>query len=212
MALDGTYSGLKASVASTLARGDLTASIPDFIAMAEAQISRRLVKDGPVADMMGRSDATITSEFVTVPADFMGARAIYLAGDTNPIEFVEPEKIIERKALYPNKSGAPSVFSVVGREFQFWPWTGGTYAAELTYWKRLPALSDTNTSNWLLRQYPDAYLYGACLQSAPYLKDDDRLTVWAGLLEAILADIVGADRVVRQAPQVKLPQLTFDHP
>ena len=44
MALDGTYIGLKASVADFLNRADLTASIPDFIALAEAQ----MIGDRPV--------------------------------------------------------------------------------------------------------------------------------------------------------------------
>ena len=36
MALDGTYAGLKASVADWLNRADLTAVVPDFITLAEA--------------------------------------------------------------------------------------------------------------------------------------------------------------------------------
>jgi hypothetical protein len=67
MSLDGTYAGLQASVADWLNRADLTAVVPDFIAMAEAQISRRLLMDGPVRMMMGRSDATVTAEFTDVP-------------------------------------------------------------------------------------------------------------------------------------------------
>ena len=38
MALDGTYGGLKTSVADFLNRGDLASAIPDFITLAEAQI------------------------------------------------------------------------------------------------------------------------------------------------------------------------------
>ena len=41
MALDGSYDGLKASIADFLNRSDLTTAIPDFIRMAEAQMTRR---------------------------------------------------------------------------------------------------------------------------------------------------------------------------
>ena len=41
-------------------------------------------------------------------------------------------------------------------------------------------------SNWLLACAPDAYLYGALLESAPYIKDDERIAVWtAGLVSVI---------------------------
>jgi hypothetical protein len=54
MALD-SYANLKSAVGDWLNRADLSAVIPDFIAMAEAQLSRRLVMDGPVREMMGRA-------------------------------------------------------------------------------------------------------------------------------------------------------------
>lgn len=72
MALDGSYDGLRASIADFLNRGDLTAAIPDFVTLAEGQIARYLVKNGPVRQMMGRSDATLDEEYETLPDDFMG--------------------------------------------------------------------------------------------------------------------------------------------
>jgi hypothetical protein len=204
--LDGTFTGLQASVADWLNRSDLTAQIPDFVALAEAQIGRRLLKDGPVRRMMCRTDATVAAEFVAVPADFMGSRGLYLGGALTALEFVEPEKIVERKALYPTQDGDPTVYTVVGGEFQFWPWTGlGTYAAELTYWQRIPALATLNNqANWLLTLHPDAYLYGTLLQSAPYLKNDTRLQTWGTILETILGDIVAADKIERMAPHLAM--------
>lgn len=206
MALDGTYSGLKASVAGWLNRQDLTDAIPDFIALAEAQISRRLIAEGPVRRMMGRSDAVIVSEFVSLPDDFMGVRAIYLQGETRALQFVDdPEKILELKVQFPNKGGQPTHVAVVGGELQFWPWAAtGSYNAEMTYWKRIPALSVSAPSNWMLTLNPDGYLYGALLQASPYLKDDARLQTWAPLYQAVLADIVSADKVERQAPQMAM--------
>lgn len=196
MALD-SYTNLKASVADWLNRGDLAAVIPDYIAMAEAQIGRRLVKDGPVREMMGRSDATIATEFVALPTDFLGARAFYLGANYLPLEYVDPEEIVRRKTLYPSVSGDPQVYSVVGGQFQFWPWSAGTFTGELTYWKRIPALSGSNATNWLLTTHPDAYLYGSLLQAAPYLREDDRVAVWEAAFGTILADIVAADKIAR---------------
>src|ERR1700742_4542533 len=161
MALDGTYTGLQASVADWLNRADLTAVVPDFIATAEAQISRRLLMDGPVRMMMGRSDATITAEFTDVPDDFMGARTITVSGaDTASgllqLELATPDEINDLKAFHSGEAGGPRRFAVVGTSLQFWPWNGASVSCELTYWQRLPALSGSG-SNWLLSLHPDAY-------------------------------------------------------
>lgn len=201
MALD-SYSALQASIADFLNRSDLSAAVPSFISLAEAQINRRLAKDGPVREMMGRSDATVNAEFISVPADFLGAKAIYLAPNYKPLEFISPEDLVYRKTLYPNQSGDPVAFAVVGGQLQFWPWCDGTFSAELTYWKRVPALSDTATTNWLLANHPDIYLYTSLIQSAPYLKDDDRIQVWGTLAQTGLDDLVQADKTARSAPNM----------
>lgn len=209
MSLDGTYAGLQASVADWLNRADLTQVVPDFIAMAEAQISRRLLMDGPVRAMMARTDTTISGEFVNLPGDFMGARTIYVNGaDTAsgllPLEIATPDEINDLKAFHPSQDGSPRRFAIVGAAFQFWPWNGTSVSAELTYWQRLPSLA-ANGSNWLLALNPDAYLYGALLQAAPYLKDDARVAMWAGLFETVLSDIVAADKIERSSAQIAMP-------
>jgi hypothetical protein len=61
---------------------------------------------------------------------------------------------------------------------------------ELLYLAKIPALSDSNTSNWLLSEAPDVYLYGSLVHSAPYLQEDDRLGVWAQLYGAAVERVV----------------------
>jgi hypothetical protein len=198
-----TYTELKASIADTLNRADLTTVIPDFITLAEAQMNRRLIKDGPVRQQMASATITINAEFVNVPTDFLGVRAIY-PGTTSsvpPLQFAEPEKIVELKVNQANQSGDISIFSIVGAQYQFWPWNSGTYTGKQIYWQSLPPLA-SNSSNWMLAANPDAYLYGALLQSAPYLKDDDRLAVWGTAFGQILTDIIDADKVQRFAPSL----------
>lgn len=201
MSLDGSYTGLQASIADFLNRADLTAAIPDFVTLAEGQIARYLTKNGPVRQMMGRSDATLDDEFETLPDDFMGMRGVYIPNLCHELQFCEPEKIIERKALYPHRTGKPLVYSVVGPEIQIWPFAeGDSYSAEITYWKRPVSLSTLVATNWLLEGHPDIYLYGALTQAAPYLKNDDRITVWGTLFTRAMDDLIAADKVARHAP------------
>ncbi len=186
MALD-SYSGLLASIADTLNRTDLTTVIPDFVTLAEAQLNRRL----RTRRMVGRSTASLTGQYIALPDDFGGPRSMILSG-TSPkalLTYVEPSVALKLQQDTYLSSGQPQVYSVVGEEFEFLPTPDGTYALELTYWKRIDALSVSNTSNWVLEDHPDAYLYGSLLQSAPYLMEDERLTSWGVLFSSILDDI-----------------------
>jgi hypothetical protein len=184
MALDGTYAGLMASVGDFLARADLVATIPDFIALAEAQMARKL----RCRAMVTRATASIASEYEALPGDFAAPISMMLDSG-QPLDCVAPDAMARLKWKLGEAAGTPTAYAVVGGEFEFGPAPDGPYTASLTYYARPPALSATTPRNWLLTNHPDAYLYGALSQSAPYLQDDDRLAVWAPLFEAALNDI-----------------------
>lgn len=59
-------------------------------------------------------------------------------------------------------------------------------------YKDFAPLSDSNTSNWILADYPDIYLYGALMEAAPYLHDDARVTIWAQLYAASVSALKGS--------------------
>jgi hypothetical protein len=61
------YSQLKSNIADFLNRSDLTAVIPTFIDLAEAQMERPL----RVRQMVGRSTAPIDTQYSALPSDFL---------------------------------------------------------------------------------------------------------------------------------------------
>jgi len=188
------YTELKASVADWLNRTDLTGVIPDFIALAEAQIERTL----RTRQMMVRATASIDTEYSAVPADFLETKSIKL--NTNPVTSLTFETVDALDSLKSTtyiSTGKPQFFSIVGGQIRVLPVPDSTYTAELIYYAKLSKLSSTNATNWLLTQAPDVYLYGSLMQAAPYLKDDSRIPVWAaiytrGLEELQIADDRGA--------------------
>jgi hypothetical protein len=194
------YASLQSELQSWLwNRSDIAARIPTFIQLAEAQMNRRLTSRLKTA-----VDAafTIAAEFTPVPADFAGAISLKLQTDpARELIFKTPDGIAE---LWNDRSagatvGRPFAYSVVGNEFQLFRVPDQAYTATLIYRQRIPALSDSQPVNWLLSSHPDAYLYGALLQSAPWLRHDERVPMWSAAFEQILADIRSADIVETQA-------------
>lgn len=188
MSLD-TYDSLKAEIAAWLRRSDLTAAIPAFIALAEAQMNRRL----RVRPMTTRLALTWDAEYVALPADFLSERLVKLtSGGSMVLRYLTPDEMDASVGTAAN--GRPRSYGLYGGELRLQPAPDQAYGAELVYLQAIPALSNSNPSNWLLASHPDAYLYGALTQSAPYLRADERLQTWTALFGAVLADIETADR------------------
>jgi len=94
--------------------------------------------------------------------------------------------MVEKRANHLDTTGIPRYYRHSENQFEFCPSPDGSYGVELLYYQRIPALSDSNTTNWLLTEAPDAYLYGALIHSAPYLADDQRTAVWAQIFGATM--------------------------
>lgn len=186
MALN-SYSSLKSSIADWLNRDDLTSVIPDFISLAEAQLERRL----PTQKTIKRANASIDTPFSALPSDFLSCKSLVLTSTapTQQLIFLTEDELDAKKYVY-RTSGTPKYFALVGNQIEVLPAPDTSYTAELTYSATLAKLSDSNTSNWLLERHPDVYLYGALLQAAPYLRDDDRIATWSALYETAVNDIV----------------------
>lgn len=181
------YDDLQAAVARFLRRGDLTGDIPGFIALAEAQMNRRL----RVRAMIQRATASVTEEYAAVPDRYLGVLSFSLDGSPpRALRFVTPDAMEEMAA---GAGGVPAFFTVVGGAFRFYPAPSAPVIGRLTYWQGLEPLSASVPSNWALAAHPDAYLYGALVQSAPFLRADERLGVWAGLFTQALSDIEASD-------------------
>jgi hypothetical protein len=185
-----TYAELKTSIGDWLNRADLTAVIPDFISLAEAQVERTL----RTRQMIVRANASFDAQYGAVPSDFLETKSLKLTSTNpeTPLQFLSIDALDNEMTKY-TASGKPKFFGVVGGQFRIVPTPDSNYTTELTYYAKLTKLSSSVSSNWLLASSPDIYLYGALLQAAPYLQDDARIQTWATLYERALNDSQTAD-------------------
>lgn len=57
------------------------------------------------------------------------------------------------------------------------------------YQQPITSLGPANLTNWLITDHPDVYFYATLKHSAPYLKEDERIALWAGLYGQIKSSI-----------------------
>ena len=175
-----TYAELKATIADFLNRDDVAAISDTFISNAEDDLNLQLRH----WRQEKRSTAEIDTQYSAIPADMLEIIRFYTtSGDTRPLELISQSEMLDRKFRNLNTSGQPAYYALTAGELEVYPVPDGTYTSELYYYSRIPALSDSNTSNWVLDYYSSAYLYGSLIHSAPYLKDDARIQVWAALYQ-----------------------------
>ena len=173
-----TYDELKASIANWLNRDDLTAVIPDFIALAEAQIAR----DVRHWRQEKRVTTSVNEQYENLPIDWLEMIQIQLTAGGR-LQVISAAELQDRKevSLTPHK---PKYYRLTSDQIEFYPTPDSSYEAAMQYYARVPALTDVDTTNWILTDYPDIYLYGSLVHAAPYLIDDQRLNVWASLYQS----------------------------
>lgn len=193
------YSTLKTAIANWLARADLTSAIPEFIQLAESRINRTLF----VRERITESAGTSSDGTIALPDDFDRIVSLrVLSGSAyRPLNAVTVDKDTEATGLAYAYAVTGSTIHLVGTDEADY---------KLTYHARIPALSDSASQNWLLTKEPGLYLYGALLEAAPYLKDDERAVLWAQQYRAVLDDLHMSDDRSRFGPAT--PQVDFRAP
>lgn len=181
-----TYSELKTAVANWLARSDLTDRIPEFIALAEARMSRAL--ETRTQEKRATHTLAVGDAYVVLPSDLRSVRTVkLLTSPTTVLDYLSPDAI---DSIYPSTgTGTPRAYTVIGTEIRFAPAPDDTYDAEIAYLTGVPSLSDAAPTNALLTRYPDAYLYGSLSAASVYLMDDPRVPQFEQLWSRALTEI-----------------------
>lgn len=174
MSLD-TYANLQAEIVDWLARPDLAAKAPTFIALAEAEMRRQLRRTRK------RASATFSAASFIVPADAAEITSVRLvtglASYDKPLTECTPDLLADFRTSL-SQTGRPRFFAVVGSEVLLVPAPDSPYPAELVYFTKIVPLSSTVTTNTILTDAPDAYLKGALVQASEYIEHDERTAGW----------------------------------
>ena len=207
MAID-SYSTLQQAVLDWVNNPEIEQTVATFITLAEAKFNREL----RLRDMLTRSEAVSSNEFVAVPADFLENYSLELnmsgIASRQPLTYIGP---LEAKSLKANKiTGLARYYTIIDGAFEILPTSSSSVDLLLTYYARIPALSTSNTSNWLLVKAPDLYLYGTLLECAPYLKNQTDLPIWTTARNSIIEAMrMESERSMRPTTQLVARRRAF---
>jgi hypothetical protein len=158
MALD-SFSNIKAAIKARSKRNDVTDSdLNDYIAQCEAEFYNNSAEPIRIRAMEARATASTStsSRFLELPVNFLQMRALHIVADSGnkDVTFMAPEQM-----SVPNVSGIPRYFTVTSQIELDKP-SDSVYTIEMQYLRKITGLDDTNTTNEILTQAPNIYLYG----------------------------------------------------
>jgi hypothetical protein len=75
-------------------------------------------------------------------------------------------------------------------------------ALELVYFQQIPSLA-ANSTNWLMSQHPDLYLFGALTEAQAYTVNPDTAALWKARRDELFEEIVQLSNKSRGAGAVR---------
>ena len=193
----GTFAELKTTTANWLDRSDLTDRIPEFITLAEARFNRVLrIRD---MEVVSTSISTVagTREY-SLPTNFVQMKEFHLTTDPlTPLSYITPEMMTRMQAG--STKAKPQVFTIIADNVRLGPNPDAVYTTSMLYYKKFTALSDAATTNDMLTNNPDVYLYGTLLEAEPFIMNDERVPLWLAAFEKAVGDIQNQDNKDRHS-------------
>lgn len=179
MALD-TYADLQAAISNWTAGQLSTDRIQECIALAEAEMSRKLYENS--AETSTSTTTTASVDYVMLPADCRLVRDVSLDEAAGHLSFLSPSAWHQQNTL---GEGRPAYYTVEGLRIRFSPVPDSARTVNILYQQGITALSDSNTTNALFPRHADGYMACALKHAYDFLMDETRAAKWQARFDAI---------------------------
>jgi hypothetical protein len=194
------YAALQTAVSDWAARSDTAtvAAVPSLIDMATAMFNHGQQQMVPLRtrEMLTSATLTPTNGVVTLPADYLQFRSVVSnASFIRDLEYVAPD--FANVQFADGAAGLSTSFTIVGNSLNVYPISGSDVL--LSYYQKIPDLSGSNTSNWLLAKFPNIYLHASLLQLAMYVKDDNLFQRSAALITSMIDGLMTEELMANYA-------------
>lgn len=198
-----TYNSLLNDLRAYLERGATLATdptvyemLPMLIGMAERRLARELKIQGTVNVVT--SILVVGQSVYDKPDRWRETVSMFVGTGTgnNTRSEIYPRAYEYIRSYWPNPTttGTPRFYA--DYDYSHWliaPTPASALPMEILYYELPPLLDDTNQTNWFTEYAPNALLYATLLESAPFLKNDERIATWEGFYNRSVAALNGED-------------------
>lgn len=198
-----TYNSLLNDMRAYLERGATLATdptvyeqLPSLINLAERRLARELKIQGTVTVMTGTFTAG-TSVYAKPNRwrETVSMNCSTTAGGNTRRE-IFPRSYEYCRSYWPNdtQTGTPRFYA--DYDYSNWliiPTPSADLSFEVLFYEQPAYLDETNQTNWWTEYAPNALLYAALLEAAPFLKNTEAIQTWEGFYNRAIASLNGED-------------------
>ena len=168
---------------------EFSTSLTQFISNTELKLSRDL--STPEFKRKVSSAFSSSDPFLTMPTDLVTIEHLQVVNSNvrTILQLKSDEFILE---YWPNRTstGVPKYYSYFDTSTIYVaPTPSSNLSLEISYKRRLPALSDSNTSNFLTTDAYDALLYGCLIEASLFNRNDKLVQYYTQLYQKAVADV-----------------------
>lgn len=174
-----TYATLQSDIASYLHRTDLTSELPTLIARAESHLFRELSLRDQETSVAG----VTVSGAIVLPSDFASVVRVTINYGGTEID------LDYAREPYDYTGSIPSAYALESNALRLFPAVGDGYAYTLYYTAKLSPLSDSVTTNWLLDNAPDLYMYAGALEVARWTQNMEQVAALSQLVPQLMDSV-----------------------
>ena len=184
------YSEIKATTLAYIDRADdfaLENLLDNFLKIVEARVNIKL----RTQNMSTRATITTTTdEYYGLPADFAAFREVKkISGSTKTaLEYATPHSF---DGLVP-LSTEVHFFTIEANQLRIRP-IAASVDLEIVYYKKVPALTSSATTNWITDSYPLVYIFGLLVECCAYTKDTEAAALWEQRFRDAMDELTVAD-------------------
>tara|TARA_R110000822_G_scaffold54201_5_gene139072 strand:- start:8257 stop:8892 length:636 start_codon:yes stop_codon:yes gene_type:complete len=189
------YDSLVEDIQQYLERTDdaTIAQIPRFIMLAEQVIASQIKFLGNLT--VNTSNMVAATATIDKPARWHKTISMNVTvdGKRQPV-FLRKYEYLREYAPDPSVQGTPKFYA--DYDYTHWlvaPTPDTAYDYEVLYYERVQPLDSTNQTNWFTIYAPQAMLYGSLLQAMPFLKNDERISMWQQQYDLIINTLKAED-------------------
>ena len=203
MATAMTYTSLLNDLRNYLERGATLATdpsvflqLPSLIGLAERRLARELKVQGTVTVVnstmiQGQATYSKPDRWRETVSMRVGTGASY-----NTTQEIFPRAYEYLRQYWPNQTltGTPRFYA--DYDYQNWffaPTPSDDFPYEIIYYELPPLLGDDVQTNWFTEYAPNALLYAALMEAAPFLKNEEIIPIWQAFYDRAIAALNGED-------------------
>jgi len=181
------YSSLKTEIQNFMNKSNLAGDVDLFIDLCESELATRLRSARMLALTENGNTTTGILDLDAAPfVRFLEIQSLQIDvnGRSRILNYVSPDLYFTQYA--DRIAGTPEYYTVMNNSIYMLPAPDEARDYTALYYQRTTPLDDTNTTNWVLTNDPQLYLYGSLYHAAVFIRDDQRAQEYMGIFEKLL--------------------------